>query len=198
MSLARTCLVVCFLIASLEADARDFGDWQQWRETTSEERFRQCLKDLEEKPLEPLADERSREIYRMVYLPSFFPQVSMRVNVVPNGTGRLTMRSIPPYCGDRDPPIAEKQRALSAADVAVLREAYTRADFWHRAKIEGNDGADGVEAVVCTDGASVYLEAVRDGRHHRISRTCLWDKAIEDTKAVFHHIAREKDPHTDM
>jgi hypothetical protein len=131
----------------------------------------------------------------MVYLPSFYPQVSMRVNVVPNGSGRLTMRSIPPYCGDRNPPIEQKELALSAADVDALREAYARADFWRRVKIEGRDGADGIESVVCSDGASVYFEAVRDGRHHRVSRSCLWIDALEDIKVVFHRLARVKDPH---
>jgi hypothetical protein len=195
MCLFRSFAALCCFVVSASADAADIDDWIAESQASRESRFQVCLKDLEEAALEPLARDRSVEVYRMVYLPSFHPQVSMRVNVWPTGDGRLTMRSIPPYCGDRDPPIEQRQVDLSAAEVATLRGGYARSDFWRRVKVEGRDGADGVVAVVCSDGATVYFEGVRDGTHHRISRNCLWARAIEDLKVMFHQLARAKDPH---
>lgn len=136
MSLLRVYLAFSCLVCSLAVSADRMDNLMRERAAQDELSFQQCLKDLEEGPLEPLVRDRSREVYRMVYLPSFFPQVSMRVNVVPNGTGRLTMRSIPSYCGGRNPLIEQEQLALSAADVSALRDAYARADFWRRVGIE--------------------------------------------------------------
>jgi hypothetical protein len=195
MCLLRAFATFCCLVVSVSADAADIDDWIAESQASRESRFQVCLKDFEEAALEPLARDRSVEVYRMVYLPSFYPQVLMRVNIWPTGDGRLTMRSIPPYCGDRDPPIEQKQVGLTTAEIATLRDGYARYDFWRRVKVEGRDGADGVESVICSDGATIYFEAVRDGRYHRVSRNCLWVRAIENLKGLFHRLARTKDPH---
>src|SRR5262245_45574483 len=75
-------------------------DPEAWRN----ESFMKCLNAFEEKSLEPAADG-SVEVYRVFYLPSFFPQVSMHVEVAPSGRGRMTLRSIPSYCSKRGQPI---------------------------------------------------------------------------------------------
>jgi hypothetical protein len=154
--------------------------------------FLKCLHALEEKPLEPRAQDRSAEIYRAIYLPSLYPQVSMRLDVWPPGGGRLTLRRIPPYCSDRAPPIEEKIYAISEAEVALVRDAFARANFWNLATTEA--GEDG-ERVTCTDGAGFHFEAVRNGAHRRVSRSCIWSDNLDRILVVFHQLARIKDPY---
>jgi hypothetical protein len=98
MSLLRASLAIWWLAMALTAAAAPVDDWLARSIAWDAERFRACLADLDEKPLEPLAQQRGVEIYRMVYRPSFYPQVSMRVNVWAGGDGRMTRRGVPPYC----------------------------------------------------------------------------------------------------
>lgn len=154
--------------------------------------FLQCLRAFEEKPLEPRAQDRSAEVYRVIYLPSFFAQVSMRLDVLPAGGGRLVLRSIPPYCSDRAPPIEEKTYAISETDVAQVRDAFARANFWAVATTE--DGEAG-ERVVCSDGAGFFFEAVRNGGYRRVSRDCVWSQSLDGILVLFHRLARIEDPH---
>src|SRR5262245_30834914 len=131
MSFLRGSLALCWLGMSLNAAAGPVADWNAERVARQAEDFRECLADLEEKPLEPLARERGAAIYRMVYLPSFYPQVSMRVNVWAGGDGRMTKRGIPPYCsGKSDQTIEHKQVDLSKAEVGELRSLFAQSDFW--------------------------------------------------------------------
>src|SRR5262245_15550126 len=71
-----------------------------------------CLRAFDEKPLEPASHIREAEIYRVIYLPSFFPQVAMTVEVWPSGTGRMTTRTIPRYCTTRNQSITEERYSL--------------------------------------------------------------------------------------
>lgn len=174
------------------AYAFDEDAWRAEEQRSDNEYFYKCLHDFEEKPLEPAAADRTVEAYRMVYLPSFFRQVSMRVNVWPHGGGRMTLRSIPTYCSSRGQPIEEKMYGLSSEDVAAVRRTFAELDFWNRSPFW--NASEGQE-VTCSDGASLYIEAVREGRYHRIHRSCLWPERVEAVNELFHRLARLKDPH---
>jgi hypothetical protein len=201
MSLLRASLAVCWLAMSLTAAAAaPVDDWLARSIARDAEHFRACLADLDEKPLEPLTQQRGVEIYRMVYLPSFYPQVSMRVNVWAGGDGRMTRRGVPPYCNGKSR-IDQKQVDLSKTEVDELRSLFARSDFWRMPELGDNHQpieGDNVERIGCSDGATVYIEAVRDGKHRRIVRGCdIWEHSVRDMVALFHRLAREKDPHQD-
>jgi hypothetical protein len=198
MSLLHASLAICWLAFSLTAAAAPADDWLARSVARDAEHFHECLADLDEKPLEPLALQRGVEVYRMVYLPSFYPQVAMRVNIWPGGDGRLTRRAVPPYCNGKST-IDQKQVDLSKADIGELRALFVRSDFWRMPELGDNHQpikGDNVERIVCSDGATVHVEAVRDGKHHRIVRGCdRWEDGVVDMVALFHRLAREKDPH---
>jgi hypothetical protein len=154
------------------------------------ERFQKCTKAFEEPALDAAAARDAKaEVYRLYYLPSFFPQVSFRLNVVPAGTGRLTVRWKRGYC--EPGPLEERTFGVSQENVVRLREAFSAASFWSMTFTEYSD--PNVEHVVCSDGIGIHIEGVNGGRYHHISRSCSsWSEAVDTIIGLFHQFAHMK------
>jgi hypothetical protein len=177
--------LVVWAAFALPCKAVDF-DWAAERD----ERFRECTKAFEEPALDTVAARDAKaEIYRLYYLPSFFPQVSFRLHVVPAGTGKLTVRWKRGYCAPGS--LEERTFGVSREDVAKLRDAFALAAFWKMTATEYMDPT--VEHVVCSDGITIFVEGVKDGRYHRISRSCSsWSEAMDMIIGLLHRVARMK------
>jgi hypothetical protein len=152
--------------------------------------FERCRVALAEPSLSVATKNKAAEAYRLFYLPSFRDHVSIRINIWSAGTGRVTWHRLNrSRCDPGD--VDERTHSISPEDVARLREAMAQAGFW---SMVGDQRKSGEEQIVCSDGVGAFLEGVNDGRHHVVSRHCVWNSKFQKVVDLFHELARTKAP----
>lgn len=137
--------------------------------------------------------------YRVILDRSFFAPVSIRLDVDPSGAGRLTTHWLdrsravargsslirrPARFSTRQPPVT----AVSKEEVAAFEAALNAHGF---DTIE----ADPEPEVVCSDGTSIVIEAVVDGRYRYVSRACsITNPAVARLGRTLIDLAKHKQP----
>ncbi len=129
------------------------------------------LRALREPSFAVLAGDRRAHAYRFLWLRTFDAPIALRVNVSPDGSGTLTVKTTSGRGGyEPGTLVTHQRRAMPRAEVRRFLSRLTTARFWQlptreRPEIE----ADGT-ITVTADGAQWILEGVRRGRHHVVDR----------------------------
>jgi hypothetical protein len=119
------------------------------------------------------------------------------VTLWPDGTAAATIRSSSGW-GGYDPGKLNFERAIvvSSNGMQALRKAVADIDFWNMqtrippTTFEHPDGM--VEKIVCTDGTTVVVEAVANGKYHIVHRHCDQREQLRPVVTVFEHIAQRE------
>jgi len=119
--------------------------------------YSSVLYGLEEKPLWP-ADPKQVN-YRFVWMRSFHDQVSITMNVQPEGDGQLRLQIYRQISQQ----LESRTQSLSKQQVREVLALIEEASFWKMATEGGPRGCDGAEWV---------LEGVQGGHYHIVTR---WD-----------------------
>jgi hypothetical protein len=118
--------------------------------------YSSVLYGLEEKPLWPADPEQM--IYRFVWMRSFHDQVSITLQVQPEGSGQLRLQIYKRVPGQ----LVSETQSLTKEQVRKVLTLIEEANFW-RMTTEG-DGPEG------EDGAEWVLEGVQGGKYHIVTR----------------------------
>lgn len=106
------------------------------------------------------------EVYRFLYLRTFHPQISIRLNANSDGTGTVTIKECSlPRDGDAHPGklLMSKTRALSKDETAYFRNEIDELGFWNMPTLEKADS-------IGVDGAQWILEGAKDGKYLVVDR----------------------------
>jgi len=181
---ALAVLLVPARAVDAQVDTVDLGFWGDVH--------RECLVALEEPRLEVSAP----ETYRLLFLPSFKDQQSIRIEVWSNGRGRLRAHRVHrPRCEHGD--VEETTILLSSHDIARVRAAVGALDFWNSPYDDDKATiAAGQEPVTCSDGVASLLEGVSAGKYHIIERDCTWTSKFETVVRLFHDLAHAEMPYS--
>ena len=121
------------------------------------------LKAMEEPPLPPVARRRSSEAYRFTWLRTFHAPFAFRLDVLPGGSGSLTVKSASGKGGYAPGHLVlNRQVRLDAAQVRRFAAAVGALQFW------GLPPTD--PSVMVLDGAQWIFEGVKAGRYHAVDR----------------------------
>jgi hypothetical protein len=158
--------------------------------SSSDRWYARTLNALEEPPLFALRNNRSLQVYRFLWLPSFDRPISVRLTINSDGSGSIVARSVDCHTGlltkvpsDTAKLILDTSSDDTASDVDkahvqdVLGQLQGLA-FWEMATEEGQAAP---QASVTTphsttlraievDGSRWIIEGIRDGEYHVVDR----------------------------
>jgi len=118
--------------------------------------------------------------FRLTWIPSFHPSVTVRVITAPDGY-RLIGKILNGAGGYEPGSVAhETTIALSVGDVSILTQRFAEARFWELPTIPAPDSTIGL------DGAQWILEGLSAGRYHVVDR---WSPEPAGPDGAFRHLA---------
>lgn len=126
------------------------------------------LRALKEPSLWQLSKTQKAQTYRFLWLRSFHHPISVRLDVVEDGTAVVTTKITSGQGGDeRRKLIVNKSHSLTKEQTASFLDLINEAGFWDLATYaQGVVGPDGKKIVeVDVDGAEWILEGVKDGKY---------------------------------
>jgi hypothetical protein len=118
------------------------------------------LTELHEPPLPPLAKEKTNHVYRLTWLRTFHNAVAIRLQVNPDGSGILFIKTTSGESGFfqmKHELIIDLSRPLTAENVILALAKIQESDFWNMGYPPPQGG---------NDGAIWLFEGVKDGRYH--------------------------------
>jgi|SRR5579862_339674 len=142
------------------------------------------LSALQESSLFALRNDKSIQVYRFLWLPSFHRPISVRLTVNADGTGSIVTRSVDSHAGLLTKPASDTgkliQDATSGIDQVQVKDVLgqlQRLDFWSM-PTEAEQAPQAVEAdssgrmlrLVGMDGSRWILEGLRGGEYHVVDR----------------------------
>jgi hypothetical protein len=143
------------------------------------------LSFLDEPPLFALRNNRSLQVYRFLWLPSFHRPISVRLTINADGSGSIVARSVDRHTGlltkvpsDTEKLILDTTSAVDKAQVQDVLGQLQRLAFWAMPTEEDQAPPQTSETahqsptlrVVGLDGSQWILEGVRDGEYHVVDR----------------------------
>jgi len=127
-----------------------------------------ALRALQEPSLFALRNDKSQQVYRFLWLPSFHHPISVRLTINIDGSGSIVTRSVDRHTGlphkvpsDTGKFLFDKQIRIGDGDVERLLEELQRLAFWSMPTEKAGFGADGAQWI---------LEGVRRGEYHIVDR----------------------------
>lgn len=150
----------------------------QWAESEASI-YSFILKKLEEPPLFTKAQNPSVEAYRFLWLRTFHNPVAVRMEVQPDGSSILTIKSADGEAGfprTVKKLIQNTTRSLSRQQTDEFREKAQAQGFWNAATHDKGGPA-------ATDCDGWILEAVEKGKYHVVARA-VPNRLPETSKAV--------------
>jgi hypothetical protein len=140
------------------------------------------LSALEEPPLFGLRDNRSLQVYRFLWLPSFHRPISVRLTINADGSGSIVARSVDRHTGslgkvpsDTGKLILDTTSDVDKAQVQDVLEQLQRLAFWAMPTEEAQAASITTDhgytfESVGIDGSQWILEGVRGGEYHVVDR----------------------------
>ena len=120
------------------------------------------LRALEEPSLLEEADTPSRQSYRFVWLRTFHHPVAVRLDIMSDGTGKLTVKIANGAGGYKPGKLIENTSpSVTQKQTDKFLEQVKDAGFWELSSYEKTSGCDGAEWII---------EGVKDGKYHVVNR----------------------------
>jgi hypothetical protein len=126
----------------------------------------QYLKLLGEPCLFPIRHNPNAEVYRFLWMRTFNPPVSIRLDIEPTGTGRVAVTTIlgeSGFASTLKGPTTVTRRQVGVEEVARFRELVAKTDFLAIPPVIQGDQQG-------TDGSEWRIEAITRGQYHTASR----------------------------
>jgi hypothetical protein len=147
--------------------------------------YANTLVALDEPSLFASRDDKSLQVYRFLWLPSFQLPISVRLTVNPDGTGLIVARSVDTHTGvlgkiasDTGRLVVDKNVVVEKAQVDVFLRELQAFSFWTMPTEIRQSGMD---------GAQYILEGVRRGEYHVVDR---WSPQASTYLGVCKHLIR--------
>jgi hypothetical protein len=127
--------------------------------------YSQHLKALQEPSLLELGQDSSFQSYRFIWLRTFHHPVVVRINIMPDGTGDLTVK-VADGAGGYDPGkiIENTSHTLKREDIAIFEERISATGFWRLPSYQEDKNR------VHLDGSQWIIEGIKDGKYHVVDR----------------------------
>jgi hypothetical protein len=140
---------------------------------------------LDEPPLFALRDDKSLQVYRFLWLPSFHRPISVRLTINADGSGSIVARSVDRHTGlltkvpsDTEKLILDTTSNVDKAQVQDVLGQLQHLAFWAMPTEEeqappqtsGTTHQTPTLRVMEMDGSRWILEGVRDGEYHVVDR----------------------------
>jgi hypothetical protein len=154
--------------------------------TLRERWYSQTLAAMGEPSLFILRADKSIQVYRFLWLPSFHRPISVRLTINSDGSGTVVARSVDRHMGlltkprsDTGKLIVDTSGKATSADVANVMKQLDSVKFWSMTTKESPEGFQGVDAgqpgytqvpLPKLDGAGWLLEGLRQGEYHVVDR----------------------------
>lgn len=120
------------------------------------------LRALEEPSLLQEANRPSQQSYRFVWLRTFHHPVAVRLGIMSDGTGKLTVKIANGAGGYKPGKLIENTTAaLTQKQTDKFLEQVRDVGFWELPSFEKTSGCDGAEWII---------EGVKDGKYHVVDR----------------------------
>jgi hypothetical protein len=120
------------------------------------------LRALEEPSLLEEANMQSRQSYRFLWLRTFHHPVAVRLDITPDGTGKLTVKIANGAGGYKPGKLIENKSPLvTQKQTDKFLQHVKDAGFWELSSYEKTSGCDGAEWII---------EGVKDGKYHVVNR----------------------------
>jgi hypothetical protein len=160
------------------------------------------LSALEEPPLFVLRDNRSLQVYRFLWLPSFHRPISVRLTINADGSGSIVARSVDRHTGslgkvpsDTGKLILDTKSGVDKAQVQDVLGQFQRLGFWAMPTEEAQAAPQASTTTdhgytfesVGLDGSQWILEGVRDGEYHVVDR---WSPKDNSYSQLCKHLLR--------
>jgi hypothetical protein len=174
-------------VASRSANTRYFpaGVFDIDRTTSRETWYSNTLRALHEPSIFALRDDKSLQVYRFLWLPSFQLPISVRLTVNRGGSGSIVARSVDTHTGlvgkvpsDTGRLNLDKNVVVEKAEVDVVLRELEAFSFWSMPTEERQFGLDGSQWI---------LEGVRQGEYQVVDR---WSPEQGAYSAVCKHLIR--------
>jgi len=145
------------------------------------------LSALQEPSLFALRNDKSIEVYRFLWLPSFHRPISVRLTINLDGTGSIVTRSVDSHAGLLTKPASDTGKLVQDATTVIDRVEVGEILGWlqrlafrsmpteeEQAALQGSGSASGgrMVPVYHVDGSQWILEGLRGGEYHVVDRWC--------------------------
>ena len=170
--------------AVLSSQYFPFGVFDTSTHSSKDTWYAYTLSLLEEPPLFALRDNKSLQVYRFLWLPSFHRPISVRLTVNPDGSGSIVTRSVDSHTGmltkvvsDTGKLVLDITSEVDRAQVQDVLEQLQRLAFWTMPTEEAQAASQtsgttshGPHIAIEVDGSQWILEGFRDGKYHVVDR----------------------------
>ncbi len=145
---------------------------------------------LNEPSLFALRNDKSIQVYRFLWLPSFHRPISVRLTVNADGTGSIVTRSVDSHAGLLTKPASDTGKVIrdetSVIDEDQVKEVLVRLQgfsFWSMP-------TEDEQAAFGEDGAQWILEGLRRGEYHVVDRWSPKDDSYSALCKYLLHLAK--------
>jgi hypothetical protein len=129
----------------------------------NEDWYSRELSNLEEPSLLETSKDKKAQAYRFLWLRSFRHPLSIRLEVLPDGTGLLTTKMANGADSREETKvILNEQLKMSEQQINWFFKGLQKQDFWN---VKGFDHSQ-----MGWDGATWIIEGVKDGKYHVVER----------------------------
>jgi hypothetical protein len=152
--------------------------------------YSSTLNALQEPSLLALRNDKSIQVYRFLWLPSFHRPISVRLTINADSTGTIVTRSVDSHAGLLTKPTSDTGKLIQDATGIInemqAKEALAQLErlaFWsmpteeEQAIPQSDSAGRPMLRVVGTDGARWILEGLRSGEYHVVDRWSPHDEA---------------------
>lgn len=143
------------------------------------------LSALQEPSLFALRDDKSTQVYRFLWLPSFHLPISVRLTVNTDGSGSIVTRSVDSHAGLLTKPASDTGKlirdttiVIDKAQTQAVLDKLQRAAFWsmpteeeqQQPQASGPSAGGRTFVRLEADGSRWIVEGVRGGEYHVVDR----------------------------
>jgi hypothetical protein len=164
------------------------GVFDTYTHSSNDKWYACTLAALREPSLFAMRNDKSAEVYRFLWLPSFHRPISVRLIINVEGTGTIVTRSVDTHAGLLTKPASDTGKLIidttTAVDKAQVQDVLGQLQglaFWSMPseKEEASPQSSGTPTlrVAGVDGSQWVLEGVRRGEYHVVDRWSPHDDA---------------------
>lgn len=163
------------------------------------------LRELNEPSLFALRNDKSAQVYRFLWIPSFHRPISVRLTINIDGTGSVVTRSVDSHAGlltkpasDMGKLIQDTATVIDQEQVKDVVEQLQRLSFWSmptekeqltRPRSKSGSGST-VLLPIHLDGSQWILEGLRGGEYHVVDRWSPRDDSYSELCKHLLHLGK--------
>ena len=168
--------------------AHSFSE-NEWLDTAKTGWYSEQLRALQEPSLLDIAQNKSAQSYRFLWLRSFDHPIAIRLDIRADGSGELSTKIASGSGGYRPGHLTENlSRPLLRQQVQTVATRINSMQFWSL----------GLDDKAGDDGAQWIIEGVKDGKYHLVDRWSPKDGQVRELGLMLLDMANLKIPAKDV